>query len=939
MRQIHLLAACAAIFAPVGTLFAQSAPSHAGTPGSTLGARVEQPAADVGYVVQFKRRSFDLSALRTAIHARQPAAVTDPIIADYAARAAADQAAFVQRAEALGLRVTQHFWLINGCGLVGPAGLRDAIEALPGVLSVDENGLRHPTSLHPAELHPTPMHAAPIRTATNANNHNADAVQAQGILGAGVTLAMVDTGFDLNMGTTTRPHATFFVNGNPANMSGGGIGGSRMVQSRQIGFHAPDIAASHGTRMAAIAAGETWNTSGQADRGHAPAASIAGYTISVSPGGAAELQTMVAGWQSVVADRVSLGIEVANMSYSGSDDRSQAEQVAMDTAAEVADLIVTVAAGGSSSPSYYHAALNILAVGATDANTRTTPSWSSTGPRPSDQGRYPHVVANGVGIITPEIDNEAINATTSGTSQGAAQVAGAAVLFRSVATSASALETRAAILASLEDVRATVAAEQAGFGYLRDDRLIAIAQGQGLLSTGAVSTSVRAQTFSLPVVANQTYAVAMCFNRQNPAQTQVGDLDLRVMQDGQELAASQSRVDSNEKVWFRARSNSNVQVVVERIALEPGQITQRFAVAGLEAPEAQVSGSIEIVGSGCPGAQQQPLNPGTDTQQFGTSLGSVGASSTNNVFGTGPHRVQMRYAPQFGSVTVRSLGFRFDELVAPGGGDRWIELEIDAGPVPVASLGFPSPTLPLPPLSTNFAANRSTHVVNVLSRQRIVLPGGSTPSTNAGHWDVIIPLDQTFSTFPDLQFGPWGALFIEMRVFATSSGALNYPIDAGTGAHMQMLYASSPTATTGTFMPGIAPALALFVRHPAPLVPTLEGTGSPNDGGSYTLTLDSAASTAPAALVTGFSGTVWSGVPLPFDLGVLGGTGCHLFVSMDEISSLTTNAAGQASLTLPVPPNTSLVNSEVWHQALVLESGVRMLPVTVSNGLRVVIGR
>ena len=70
-----------------------------------------------------------------------------------------------------------------------------------------------------------------IKVATDSRNHAVDTLQSQGIRGAGVAVAIIDSGIDSNMAGTGRPHRAFFVNGDVTNRTGGGIGGSRILEN------------------------------------------------------------------------------------------------------------------------------------------------------------------------------------------------------------------------------------------------------------------------------------------------------------------------------------------------------------------------------------------------------------------------------------------------------------------------------------------------------------------------------------------------------------------------------------------------------------------------------------------------------------------------------------------------------------------------------------
>lgn len=75
----------------------------------------------------------------------------------------------------------------------------------------------------------------------------------------------------------------------------------------------------------------------------------------------------------------------------------------------------------------------------------------------------------------------------------------------------------------------------------------------------------------------------------------------------------------------------------------------------------------------------------------------------------------------------------------------------------------------------------------------------------------------------------------------------------------------------------------------------------------------------------GFSNTTWGAVPLPFDLAPLGLGGCELVVSADLIDVAITvpeplpATGNQAVHTLNIPNTTSLVNSSIYIQGILLD--------------------
>ena len=537
-----------------------------------------QKPGTVRYLVTLRTRSFDLSSIESAA----PLDVDD-VVSDLAAKAKADQSDFAAVVAAHG-SVVDHWWLVNGCRIEVSPDAVDALRKHPRVLDIRPDAYMRPSF---------------IKTATNSRNHRADGLHSNGIRGKGVAIAIIDSGLDASMGSSNRPHRTFFVNGDTNNQTGGGIGGSRILANIAVGQQGAEDIIGHGTAVAAVAAGEVWRSSTTAGRGHAPLAGIVGYGIADLANGLASLGTMVSAWQRVAGDAKKYNIKVVNMSYEGTADPTSIEQQAMDQAVRVADLVATVSAGNRSvNQSYRHGASNVLAVGAVHADTRVVASFSNRGP--VARQTYPNLVANGVSMIMPEYDNESTDRIASGSSYAAPQVAGAAALYRSVNTNASALETRAAILASTEDVsgknrRAPYNSVNAyGAGYLRDDQLVAIAQGKlgSKVFQGSLSGTQLFQQYSFPVVQGRWYSAVLVWDRQDTTTINWSNLDLTGSYGG-----STSEHDTFEKIVFQATKTGNETFFV--IARSLDVATQSFVLVAAEALTPFVRGRVSGFGTGC----------------------------------------------------------------------------------------------------------------------------------------------------------------------------------------------------------------------------------------------------------------------------------------------------------------------------------------------------
>jgi hypothetical protein len=91
----------------------------------------------------------------------------------------------------------------------------------------------------------------------------------------------------------------------------------------------------------------------------------------------------------------------------------------------------------------------------------------------------------------------------------------------------------------------------------------------------------------------------------------------------------------------------------------------------------------------------------------------------------------------------------------------------------------------------------------------------------------------------------------------------------------------------------------------------------------------------------GWSNTTMAGLgALPFDLSVVGMTGCQLWQS-NEVFGLSTQFSGQAFVvnwSLPLPNDPSLVSAHLYTQAFSLAPGANALEVIASNGIDWMVG-
>ena len=582
-------------------------PEH-GLPGAIPGTE--------RWIVELKERPFDLLELRRAFRRGASRADLERIMADLEEKARAHQADLARFAAGLGGRVFAHWWLINACALELPHEHLEGLRKHELVRRIYPDRIVRPGG-------------APIKKSTDLLNHAADLPQGQGRMGKGVVIAIPDTGFDINYQGGGKPNHIFYVKGNQNNTSGGGIQGSRIVLARHMGYlptvPSIDTVADHGTRVAAVAGGEKWAGSPHADQGQAPEASFALYCWAIDLAGGTTLGYMVTTWQQVVSDKASHNILVANNSFMGSAPPTWVEQQAMDSAALNGDIFIAAMGGnfGCNPPTsthYSNGATNVLAVGSLTADTRKVssfsscgPLWYSASPHPAWQRYYPDLTANGELLRMPNADGTDYQG--SGTSYATPQVVGAAALYRQIRTKATALETRAAILASLQDVTAANRTAPAndrnayGMGYLRTDRVVQFALGAGTVFAGAVTAASQTAKFKYTVKAGRRYAAVLSWDRYNLGFFDYSDLDLEIKSGATTLAKAATHLgNTNERAVFQAKAAGTVEVQVSTAYLE-NTASVSFCIALVEEGRPYTPGATAAVGAGCKGSYGGGLTP------------------------------------------------------------------------------------------------------------------------------------------------------------------------------------------------------------------------------------------------------------------------------------------------------------------------------------------
>jgi len=417
----------------------------------------------------------------------------------------------------LGGRVTRKLPLVDGVAATVPAAAVPALRAATGVRAVTPDRQMRVQATVPAgqggatddttQAELTALGTSAYRAAVRANQ-----AQAAGVTGAGITVALLDTGIAPDLpdlagrvvpvqvrGELTKPCMNFSGEKTCADSYG------------------------HGTFMAGLIAGSGAASAGR-NRGVAPGARL----LSVKVGGrdgSADVSAVLAAIQWVVSFRDTYGVRVLNLSL-GTNSTASYREDPLNYAVEKAWRagIAVVVAGSNLGPARGTISKPaddpyVITVGATDDRGTAglgddrLPDFSGRGPTAADGLAKPDVTAPGARVMSLRAPGSYIDTTApppgtgayragSGTSMSAAVVSGvsALVLSRNPAMAPDRLKhvlARTARLAAsadpLEVGAGTVDAEAAALrpGWGRANSGLSASSGLGLLSASRGSMLVR----------------------------------------------------------------------------------------------------------------------------------------------------------------------------------------------------------------------------------------------------------------------------------------------------------------------------------------------------------------------------------------------------------------------------------------------------------------
>ena len=525
----------------------------------------EQKAVANEFIVQFKTRSYDLSELRNAIYAERSVETVDNIVAGLERKTEAERKGFAEDIESLGGKVLANWWIINASVVRIDASKVGTLAKMPNVLRIEPNYIFEPV----------------LRDSTNSSNHNSDAANQrrnaanQLVVGTGLTVSILDTGIDANMGGSGRPHRSFFRNGDPNNRTGGGIGGSRVLGRFVARFASGNGEDDHfhGSAVASCSA-SAWGS----NSGFAPDAGIVSWKVSLSSNGSASSAAITDAWQQTLSNRTRYKIVAANNSYSGSPSFTNSTQQALDSCAYNGNINCIVPSGNSgTSIRSAQAGYNGISVGSNNKYSVGISSFSGRGTQGNGKV-VPDMVAIGASVVMTLRDTESRLARSSGTSFSSPSVAGAAVLVRHANSAMNALEAKAVLI---NTTRFGTTGSGRGAGVLRAD-LAVDAAIKGKFARDKLTSSQNKKNFFFQLSQGVQHSVTVTWWRTNFGSGSNNNIDLRVYDPQGRLVGSSTRSSANsfEKVAFTAPSTGNYRAEVSGTAFVSSTIDFAIADAG-----------------------------------------------------------------------------------------------------------------------------------------------------------------------------------------------------------------------------------------------------------------------------------------------------------------------------------------------------------------------
>lgn len=208
-----------------------------------------------------------------------------------------------------------------------------------------------------------------------------------------------------------------------------------------------------------------------------------------------------------------------------------------------------------------------------------------------------------------------------------------------------------------------------------------------------------------------------------------------------------------------------------------------------------------------------------------------------------------------------------------------------------------------------FDNNYEGSLTLVYGKKTLQLPNLTPPTTPPATNHVMVTLDRSFT------YDRSRNLVVEFRVFANDNAnqAFFYPIDFGSGYSVNDTFGVACPTSNGT-------------------LPAHTTTGPVLGGNAWWLQLSQGAGSTAAAFFLGVSKVDSFGLPLPFDLAVIGAPSCFLNVELRLTLPGQTDLWGNASKYIPAPDDLQFFGSTIYTQVAMIDVFANSLGVVTSNG-------
>ncbi|MEZ5966878.1 MAG: S8 family serine peptidase [Planctomycetota bacterium] len=964
------------------------------------------------WLVRLGGRSFSLSERLAAIRSEANQTRRVALIDQLERSARTDQDEFARFAQGLGFTVAERFWSVNACVVEIPPSRIGELRAHRHVLGLYPDEARYigtfTAHVQPRSKTGPALQGGVTPNGTDADDHGVNAAHGYLGYGANAKVAVFDTGVDLDQtgtGTTPDPdvHHAF------RDWSGLSRATNQLVEPAGVGIECntttppvdpycpnqlnhPD--ARHGTGVSGIAVGkEDPNpATNYFYRGHAPLAKLLSYAISwPDPGNNPTKNwptyetTVIKAVQQLETYMLTnqVPVHVLNISYHGWADPDHPTQLALDQLEREYDVLVVVLAGNEGDASQSsHGLVNGLSVGNVHRFTTQAGRWphryTSRGPLFGDPDRYfPDVCASGASgpgasavtsllntdpqIVMPLVDylHPSCSRNTSpwgqynynaqGSSMSAPQVAGAAALYRSHATAASAQQARAALLLATIDPFLQASGysttdhtyngrNSLGVGFVRDDLLARYALGfDGAL---AQSVTLTPQTATVDVTytgltGGEHFAVAIAWPRpidDDNASSPWANVDLEVRSSGGAvlLARSDSLRNTYERLVFKATGTSALLRIVGTDLL--GQsVTVAVAARGLS-NDGPVESRRSVPGYVARIGQEATCSASVPDQRITRVLPSF----YRNAYGSRAIANDFSLSNPIPTSIEAHKGFVLASSASSGSqlGMVFGQDVTDGAPYAIRALAFrtwnplPSCTSTLT-FTIHMAMDASNSPVPpswppagtlVASNVQVPVQAAQWNARGQDTWTVIVPLDTPFTVLAGQALLVW--------ISTPSIGSCpQFHVD-GTkdpvGLPSDPVWASYASRSGAIAFDGEVPVMGVIEDGQLTRSPELFAYGFPVLDRHLLFQVRHAGSGNYAGVVLGASN--------PNSL--VGG--CRILTSADlgTIGPVMTASLGHANLLYQVPNTTALLHQHVFAQAVVQIGGALLY----SNGLRLTVG-